>query len=664
MSTPLEPGLGGFRRAYAALSVLLLAAFVAAWVKDSRSEWRVLQERYNTLAATAGKPVLAVGLRQLWRPELDVVDRCTTCHLAMGGAAALPGEAVFKAHPPTPHEPTKFGCTPCHGGQGRATTTAAAHGGPTPLLDRPYVQAGCGTCHTGLVTQSRALVQKGEELIKDYGCLGCHAAPERADAARAPSAPGVTGTAAAATGSGTPSAAGTLATVGLRGLPAGWHDRHAGLSSNGVTFAPLADDDLPAVVAALGTRVGAPRLMAGKQLVARLGCRGCHRINGEGGDGDDGPNLDEPPTREFSTTAELAAWHRTHLLDPQGPVKNSRMPKLGLTPEQADLVTVYLLSLRTRALPEKLVPRDRARTTLLGERDHPTDPASLFEVYCSACHGPKGEGRTFAPSPQAFPAIANPTFLALADDEFLKRTIRLGRPGRRMPSWGRHGSLADADLDALAAFVRAFEPPAPPAFSGDALSAPFDLATGRKVFAEHCAPCHGPAGEGSDLAPPLAAKDNEVTAADDRIHGTLSAGVAGTAMGAFRTLSPLQLRSVIAAVRELPRLEVSRKAWKVRAGDPVRGQALFGEHCVKCHEPEAGKTEAKGPGIQLPAFLSIATDGYLAGTIIRGRPGTEMPTFGQVGKENARLTPEQVGDVVAFLRSKAPVVKGRDGGTP
>lgn len=623
MATP-EPELDGLRRAFALLSAMTLLALAAAWAKDYFTEWRSIQGRYNTLAAGAGKPPVAVGIKQIWKPELELVDRCVTCHLTMGGAGPLPGEPLFKSHPPIPHEPRDFGCTPCHGGQGRATTVSAAHGPtsdwPWPILNRTNTQAGCGTCHTGFKTPSLSLAERGEQLIKEYECLGCHREPQ------------------------------ALTTVGMRGLADDWHNRHAGLSENGLTFAPLPEEDVPAVSSALATRMGAPRLMAGKRLVAQLGCRGCHRINGVGGDGEEGPNLDELPRREGLGTAELADWHRAHLLDPQRLVKDSLMPRLGLSEEEAELVTGFLLSLRPRHLPEAQLPIDRLRTSRLGERDFASDGASLFAVFCSACHGPGGEGREFDHTPQLFPALRNPVFLALADDEFLRRTIRLGRPGRHMPSWGKSGGLRPAEIEALVTYLRSLELPAPALARTPSASS--DATEGRRLYAGECAPCHGADGEGSGLAPPLAARDNEVTTSDERIHGTLSAGVAGTAMGSFRTLDAGQLRAIIAVVRALPRLELSRARWRLRTGDPVSGGALYQEHCARCHEPQEGKPVSSGPGLLNHSFLAVASDGYLAGTIVRGRPGTKMPAFGTGGPEHAGLEAESVGDLVAFLRSK------------
>ena len=53
-----------------------------------------------------------------------------------------------------------YGCTICHGGQGRATDKADAHGEvphwPEPMLPQRYAYAGCGGCHTHLGVPSAA----------------------------------------------------------------------------------------------------------------------------------------------------------------------------------------------------------------------------------------------------------------------------------------------------------------------------------------------------------------------------------------------------------------------------------------------------------------------------------------------------------------------------
>ncbi|MEK6606476.1 MAG: c-type cytochrome [Myxococcota bacterium] len=627
---PADLGVTRLLWVFAGLSVALLAALAVAPARGFFAEWRTAQDRYN---ARARQPV-AVGIKQIWKPELGVVDRCPSCHLAMDGAEALPGEPLFAAHPPVPHEPREFGCTPCHAGQGRATTAAAAHGHvrhwDEPIFEAANIEAGCGTCHSHIRVPSPALAERGRKLFHEYGCRDCHRGAR------------------------------DLATVGLRGFRADWHARHVGRTEGPIVFAPLADDDVPAVAEYLGTLVGAPRLIAGKTLAHELGCRGCHRIGGVGGD--DGPDLSDVGRKvaadlDFHGVREertLAGWLREHFVDPARVVPGSQMPDLGIAEAQADLLTVYMLSLRARDIPESLAPRDRVRAMRLGEREFATDGAALFGAFCASCHGPRGEGRRYGTLNVAFPAIGNPDFLALADDVLLRRTLVDGRPGRRMPAWGtKDGGLRAEEIDALVAHLRSLEPPAPTL--GAVMAAAPDMSLGRDLFSRDCATCHGAAGEGTVLAPPLAAPDNLATKEDSRVYGTLALGVQGTAMGSFRRYDAAPLRSIIAFVRALPPADALRTGWAPTAGDARRGGDLYAKHCSGCHGAHGEGREA--PALGTPAFLAAASDGYTAATIVRGREGTSMPAFSRPGPQHAQLGASQVADIVSFVRSLAPGAK-------
>src|ERR1019366_2060340 len=113
--------LGSLRIAFAILSVVLLGVLAVAPATTHFSEWRAGQERYNDLAQHAKLDPIEVRARQI-SPAPDVVDRCGSCHLGAAGVAPVDGNPLFAAHPPIPHDPTRFGCTLCHSGQGRALT--------------------------------------------------------------------------------------------------------------------------------------------------------------------------------------------------------------------------------------------------------------------------------------------------------------------------------------------------------------------------------------------------------------------------------------------------------------------------------------------------------------------------------------------------------------
>lgn len=638
---PAELGITRLLRILAVLSLLLLALLAAAPLRAHFTEWRAAQRRYNQLArAQKGAPV-PIAIKQIWTPELEVTDRCGSCHLAAADAAGpLTGNPLYAAHPPIPHAPRQFGCAVCHGGQGRATSARAAHGlaahWDEPLLARGYEQAGCGTCHSGLKIGPAKLVDKGRALVAEVKCATCHAA-----------------------GNGAPD----LSTMGLHGFRADWHAKHVERSAtaqDGVWqkgFTPLADEEVAAVTAYLGTEIGAPRLMQAKAFAYRRGCRGCHRIDGVGGD--DGPDLSNEGARrvaelDFSGVSgahTLPTWLEQHFLNPVHVVPGSQMPQLGFTTDEADQLTLFMLSLRTRPVPENLAPRDRVRALRLGERDFATDGESLFGVFCAACHGPRGEGRKFPTLASTFPAIGEPEFLAIADDEFLRKTLMNGRPGRRMPAWGtKDGGLRPEEIDALIGYLRSLQPVVPTAEAVN--TAPVDKAKGDALFARLCSPCHGTGGQGSAVAPPLAATDNPATREDSRIYGTLSVGVAGTAMGSFRHLDAASLRALIATVRALPPVEAKRTGWAPRTGDAGRGAPDFARYCSTCHGVRGeGLT---GPALANPAFQAAATTGYLTATILRGRGTTLMPHFGTAAKDHPQLTPDQVVDIIAFVRTLAP----------
>src|SRR5260370_4127088 len=131
--------------------------------------------------------------------QFAIVDRCEICHLgtreplaikasdmAPGGPGKKPDElaAAFVSHPRKEllqiHNPEKFGCSACHGGNGRATTgVVKAHGlNPFwlhPLFHKENTEAGCQMCHANdRVTQGADTLNLGKDLFYQRGCVGCH----------------------------------------------------------------------------------------------------------------------------------------------------------------------------------------------------------------------------------------------------------------------------------------------------------------------------------------------------------------------------------------------------------------------------------------------------------------------------------------------------------
>jgi cytochrome c oxidase cbb3-type subunit 3 len=124
--------------------------------------------------------------------------------------------------------------------------------------------------------------------------------------------------------------------------------------------------------------------------------------------------------------------------------------------------------------------------------------APLYAANCAGCHGAEGRGG-------ASLALADPVYLAIADDATLRRVIREGVSGTGMPPFAQSagGMLTDDQVDALVRGVRGWSNPAalrgaappPRADRGDG-----DVSRGARVHAKYCSSCHGAGGRGAEKA--------------------------------------------------------------------------------------------------------------------------------------------------------------------
>jgi mono/diheme cytochrome c family protein len=635
----LKPGR--LVRVFAVLSSLFVVVLAIAPLRPYFAEWREVQGRYNRLAEQSGAPTIPIAIQQIWKPKLGVADRCVTCHLGMGNAAPLAGDPLFQAHPPIPHDPKEFGCTVCHSGQGRATTKDAAHGFVShwdeQLLSVEHQAAGCGACHNNLPLASRQELERGRLLVESLDCLSCHPMDKR--------------------GRGTAS---NLTYVGLKGYRADWHAWHLAEQARDTTgvwkasYGDIPPGDLAVIDTYLRTRVGAPRIIEAQSLAMERGCLGCHKVGGRGGD--EGPALDAAGRKpvgdlKFDNVPgerTLVNYMRRHLIDPAGVVPGSQMPAQGFAPEEADLLSSYILFRRSRDLPATFLPKDRLRREMLEEKPAPLSGAQLFAAYCSACHGPRGEGRNYGSLDVRFPANGSSDFLDVAADAFIESTLKTGRPGRKMPALGAPGgSLTQEEISSLVAHLRTLQSP-PPSFAAVQQAAP-DRALGAQLYKADCAACHGNAGEGTPLGSPLATADNRIRGRREEAYKALIQGVSKTAMPKYSKYDAVTLRSLLDYMTGFTTVPGSRAAWRLGSGNAANGKELYLRHCAGCHgEQGAGKL---GPALANSGFLKAATTEYIAATIVRGRSGTPMPAFGRDSVSYAKLTTTEVLDIAVFIRS-------------
>lgn len=116
-----------------------------------------------------------------------------------------------------------------------------------------------------------------------------------------------------------------------------------------------------------------------------------------------------------------------------------------------------------------------------------------------------------------------------------------------------------------------------------------DPGRGRRLYADHCASCHGATGRADGpgaraLSPrPSNLADHEYRG--DRLAQALWNGVAGTAMPAWRDHQLADLASLAEAVRQLSTVRAD-----TAASDDIRelGARVYAANCVQCHGERGG----------------------------------------------------------------------------
>jgi mono/diheme cytochrome c family protein len=131
----------------------------------------------------------------------------------------------------------------------------------------------------------------------------------------------------------------------------------------------------------------------------------------------------------------------------------------------------------------------------------PSEVVDFKQIYgqnCAGCHGVDGRGG-------AAIALANPVFLAIADDAIIRRIASNGVPGTPMPAFAQSagGMLTDKQINAIVHGIRSWQKPdalpdaTPPPFTAQA---PGDAKRGADAYQTYCSSCHGADGRGGSKA--------------------------------------------------------------------------------------------------------------------------------------------------------------------
>lgn len=370
----------------AAAGVAIIVALGAATVAECGADWRAIQKRYIALAnqrsaPDQGRADETVRPHELVATETGAVERCTTCHLGMEPGSLSFDEAPFGAHPGDlleTHPLARFGCTSCHGGQGRALDEDTAHdrrpGGGWSAFTPAAIR--CGRCHAAAGLEGTELVKQGANVYLSEGCYGCHQ-------------PGRNG----------PGIGPNLASIGLRGTDyirevVLYPDRVYPRTAMPPTRFRIGEtgEKVDSLVAYLKTLEPWPRQKPRVEAsFDPKNCAGCHRV--------DHPN-EEPrgPAHRCSYLHEEARWlacKSCHAARPDAdsevapPVNVAATPKTAANAREPDETPAARALARTLAAQRK---PDEAPA----EVDDPSGACPhLVEAFstCGICHRSHGETR-------------------------------------------------------------------------------------------------------------------------------------------------------------------------------------------------------------------------------------------------------------------------------
>ena len=123
------------------------------------------------------------------------------------------------------------------------------------------------------------------------------------------------------------------------------------------------------------------------------------------------------------------------------------------------------------------------------------DFRTLYAENCAGCHGSEGRGG-------AAIALADPVYLAIADDASIRKVVANGVNGTSMPAFAQStgGMLTNQQIDLITTGMRSrWSKPGildgiqPPAY---AANSPGNAQRGEAAYGTYCASCHGPQGQG------------------------------------------------------------------------------------------------------------------------------------------------------------------------
>ncbi len=461
------------RRFYSGLlmwsSIVLLIFVLIAGYKEFSPEWKKYQAKYKELYMKNAKDetmkakakAFKVELQQIYVDKLNNADRCVSCHIGVENPMMAKEAVPYKTHSGNyldKHPVARFGCTSCHGGQGRATTQKDAHAiehdshYDYPIVPVKYIQSSCAQCHDyNMLEKSGAdKVVKGRKLFNEKGCRGCH---------KVDGVGGVLGKVLDGIGS-QPRIYFPMRHIKGEATQYTWHKEHfldpRALVPESEMKVILNEEEAEALATYVLTikstempreyrriKETAEAELDGEALYKKY-CIACHTTGKES-------YFDEIFSRTipaimnpaFLRIADNKFLKSSVSEGREGTQMTSWKPSAaGLSEQDIDKIVAYIAKER----PAGGAPR----FNFAGFKTDTKRGETLYTIRCALCHGKDGKGGA------GFLGInlRNPVAQS-ADPEFLAVTVRDGRTGTPMVPFGKAGvGLSEQDIADIVSYVK------------------------------------------------------------------------------------------------------------------------------------------------------------------------------------------------------------------
>ncbi len=205
------------------------------------------------------------------------------------------------------------------------------------------------------------------------------------------------------------------------------------------------------------------------------------------------------------------------------------------------------------------------------------DGQALYDTHCATCHHTRGAGGIGLP--------LSASKLATVTDEYLRLTIREGRPGRIMPAFH---DLSSGQIVAITKYIRSWSNVPGPVRESQVIRG--DVQRGQSLYKTNCSACHLDDGSGKGLGtgvthsrerrfpvmpPAINNRGFLASASDQMIKRVVMMGRPGTAMKSFldQGLSDQDIDDIVSYVRSFENQHAG--ATSVKRGDEKKSLTLL-----------------------------------------------------------------------------------------